>query len=476
MVVGTVAKGCQVVVIGAGPGGYLAAIRLAQLGKDVILVERNAALGGICLNEGCIPSKALLHASDFYREAQHAKVFGIDIPQVGLNMPRLIEWKDGVVKRLTDGIRFLMDKNKVEVVRGTARFLTDRRIEVTGEGTMGVIDFEAAVIATGSSIRRLPTVPYDGKTVIGSSEALQLKEVPKRMIVLGGGYIGLEMASVYAKLGSAVEIIDPLPALVPLMEREVGEALMLRLKTLGVKFHLNAAAIGFKAGSPAVVTVQDQATKAATDLEAEIVLVSVGRVPNSAGLGLETIGVKVDDKGFIAANNQMETSVPGIYAIGDVIGNPMLAHKAYREAKVAAEVIAGKPEAFDNLVIPAAIYTDPEVAWAGVTEKEANDRGIAVITGTFPFRVSGRALTLNAPDGFVKTIADAKTQELLGVVMVGHGVSELIAEAALAIEARLYLDDLKRVIHPHPTMSEAILESVDAALGEAVHMVPIRRG
>jgi len=475
VVVGSVSKGCQVAVVGAGPGGYLAAIRLAQLGKDVILVERNAALGGVCLNEGCIPSKALLHASDFYQEAQHAGVFGITIPEVGLDMGRLIAWKDGVVKRLTDGIRFLMDKNKVEVVRGTARFASDRRLEVEAEGTMSVIDFESAVIATGSSIRALPAIPYDGITVIGSSEALQLKEVPKRMVIIGGGYIGLEMASVYAKLGSAVELIDPLPALVPLMEKEVGEALTLRLKALGVKFHLNAAATAFRAGSPAVVTVQDRTTKETADLEAEVVLVSVGRIPNSAGLGLEAIGVKMDDRGFIAANNRMETSVPGIYAIGDVIGNPMLAHKAYREAKVAAEVIAGKPEAFDNLVIPAAIYTDPEVAWAGITEKEANDRGIKVITGTFPFRVSGRALTLNAPDGFVKTIADAKTQELLGVVMVGHGVSELIAEAALAIEARLYLDDLKRVIHPHPTMSEAILESVDAALGEAVHMVPVKR-
>lgn len=475
MVVGSVVKGCQVAVIGAGPGGYLAAIRLAQLGKDVILVERNASLGGICLNEGCIPSKALLHASDFYLEAKHAGVFGITIPEVGLDMGRLIAWKDSVVKRLTDGIRFLMEKNKVEVVRGTARFVSDRQLEVEAEGTLSVIDFEQAVIATGSSIRQLPTVPYDGKSVIGSSEALQLKEVPKRMVVLGGGYIGLEMASVYAKLGSAVEIIDPLPALVPLMEKEVGEALMLRLKALGVKFHLNAAATAFKAGNPAVVTIQDQETKATTNLEADVVLVSVGRVPNSSGLGLEAIGVKTDERSFIQANNRMETSVPGIYAIGDVIGNPMLAHKAYREAKVAAEVIAGKPEAFDNLVIPAAIYTDPEVAWAGVTEKEALDKGMEVITGTFPFRVSGRALTLNAPEGFVKTIADAKTQELLGVVMVGHGVSELIAEAALAIEARLYLDDLKRVIHPHPTMSEAILESVDAALGEAVHMVPSKR-
>ena len=475
MVVGSVVKGCQVAVIGAGPGGYLAAIRLAQLGKDVILIERNASLGGVCLNEGCIPSKALLHASDFYLEAQHAGVFGIVIPEVGLDMGRLIAWKDGIVKRLTDGIRFLMDKNKVEVVRGTARFISDRRLEVEAEGTMSVIDFEQAVIATGSSLRTLPTIPYDGKTVIGSSEALMLKVVPKRMVIIGGGYIGLEMASVYAKLGSAVELIDPLPAIVPLMEKEVGEALTLRLKTLGVKFHLNTAATAFRAGSPAVVTIQDQATKATADLEADVVLVCVGRVPNSSALGLEAIGVKTDDKGFIRTNNRMETSVTGIYAIGDVIGNPMLAHKSYREAKVAAEVIAGKPEAFDNLVIPAAIYTDPEVAWAGVTEKEANDRGMEVITGTFPFRVSGRALTLNAPDGFVKTIADAKTQELLGVVMVGHGVSELIAEAALAIEARLYLDDLKRVIHPHPTMSEALLESVDAALGEAVHMMPVKR-
>lgn len=469
MVVGSVVRGCQVAVIGSGPGGYLAAIRLAQLGKDVILIEKEKSLGGVCLNEGCIPSKALLHASDFLLDVQHSDRMGILIPQVSLDLPRLMQWKETIVKRLTDGVRFLTDKNGVQVMRGVARFTGERRLSIEGEDGLQAVDFEQAVIAVGSVPRALDFLPLDGTTVVGTREAQSLTEVPKRLIILGAGYNGLELGSFYAKLGSEVTLVEPMPALLPQMDPEVGEVLSLRLKSLGVKFLLDCLPISFSPGPPARLTVKGP-DDAEEILEADIILSAVGRAPNTKGIGLENAGVAMDDKGFIKVNAKMQTNVSGIYAIGDAAGQPMLAHKAYREAKVVAEVIAGGTSAYDNIVVPAAIYTDPEVAWVGLGEKEAVAKGMNVITGTFPLRVSGRALTLNAPEGFIKSIADAATKRLLGVVMVGHGVSELISEAALAIEMGAFLDDLQHTIHPHPTMSEALMESVDAALGEAVHV------
>ena len=394
---------------------------------------------------------------------------GISIPQVSVDLPRLIQWKGTVVKRLTDGVRFLAEKNGAQVVRGRARFSGERRLVVESEDGIQSIDFEQAVIATGSIPRALDLLPVDGVHVVGTREAQNLAQVPKRLIVLGAGYNGLELGSFYAKLGSEVTIVEPVPALLPMMDPEVGEALSLRLKSLGVKFLLGHTPTAFAPGDPSRLTVK-AADGTEHVLEADVVLSAVGRVPNTKGIGLENAGVAVDGRGFITVNDKMQTNVPGIYAIGDAAGQPMLAHKAYREAKVAAEVIAGGPAAYDNLVVPAAIYTDPEIAWAGLNEKEAVAKGLKVVTGTFPFRVSGRALTLNAPEGFVKTIGEAGTKKLLGVVMVGHGVSELISEAALAIEMGAFLDDLQHTIHPHPTMSEALMESVDAALGEAAHL------
>ena len=467
MVVGSVTRGCQVAVIGSGPGGYMAAIRLAQLGRDVILIEKEKSLGGVCLNEGCIPSKALLHASDFVQEVKHADRMGITIGQAVVDLPRLMKWKESVVKRLTDGVKFLTDKNGVQVTRGTAKFSSQRRLTVEGEDGLQAVDFETAVIATGSIPRALDLLPVDGRIVVGTREAQALPEIPKRLLVLGAGYNGLELGSFYAKMGSEVTIIDPVPALLSHMDAEVGEVLSLRLKSLGVKFLLGRLPTAFQGGPPVRLTVKGPDDKEEI-LEGDVILVAVGRAPNTRGIGLETAGVAVDEKGFI--NNKLQTNVPGIYAIGDAAGQPMLAHKAYREAKVVAEVIAGAAAAYDNIVVPAAIYTDPEIAWVGLSEKEAAAKGLKVITGTFPLRVSGRALTLNAPEGFIKSIGDADTKKLLGVVMVGHGVSEIISEAALAIEMGAYLDDLQHTIHPHPTLSEALMESVDAALGEAAHI------
>jgi dihydrolipoamide dehydrogenase len=469
MVVGSVSRGCQVVVIGAGPGGYVAAIRLAQLGKDVILVEKEASLGGVCLNVGCIPSKAMIHAADLAHEVQHAGGMGISVAGLNVDLPQTVAWKDGIVERLTTGVAFLCKQNGVEVMRGAAEFLSDRQLVVGSDEDRVEIEFEQAVIATGSRPMALGGFPHDGEKIIGSSEALSLQAVPERMVVIGAGYIGLELGSVYAKLGSQVSIVEFLPAVIPNLDAEVGKALTRQLKKLGVKLYLNHRAESFEAGEPSIVIARGPKDEELR-LEADVVMVSVGRVANSDGLGLENAGVATDDKGFIKVNDRQQTSAPGIYAIGDVAGGVLLAHKAYQEAKVAAEVITGEPAAFDS-VVPAVIYTDPEVAWVGLGEEEAREKGHKVVTGTFPFKASGRAMSLDATDGFVKAIADADTKQLLGVVAVGRGVSEFIGEATLALEMGAFLEDVALTVHPHPTMSEALQEAIEAALGQAVHMV-----
>ncbi|MBI4863266.1 MAG: dihydrolipoyl dehydrogenase [Candidatus Riflebacteria bacterium] len=469
MVVGSFAQGCQVAVIGAGPGGYVAAIRLAQLGRDVILIEEAPELGGVCLTEGCIPSKALIHAANLVEATRHCGEMGVVVTGVTLDMPRLVAWKDRIVARLTDGVRGLCSKNGVQVVRGRARLTGQRKLRVRGADGDRVVEFEQVVIATGS----LPLFPEelkpDGSFVVGSREAVSVAKVPGQLVVVGGGYIGLELGAVFAKLGSRVRLLEALPVLLPRADPEVVAVLTRRMTSLGMELHLGCRALGVERGAPGKVHVQDARGERLT-LEADLVLVASGRMPNVSDLGLESTGVALDDRGFVKVNARMETSVPGVYAIGDVVGGPLLAHKAYREAKVAAQVIARKPSAFDNVVVPAVIYTDPEIAWAGLTEAEAREQGHQVVTGRFPFGASGRALTLDAPEGFVKTVADASTQRILGVQIVGAEASELIAEAALAIEMGAFLDDLAQTIHPHPTLSEGLLESVDAALGEAIHI------
>lgn len=470
MVVGSVSRGCQVVVVGAGPGGYVAALRLAQLGRDVILVDKGPRLGGVCLNVGCIPSKALIHVADLAYEVQHGENMGLKVDGLKIDLPKMVEWKDGIVDRLTGGVEFLCSKNDVEVVYGSARFTSDRSLEVAGDDGVVEVQFETAVIATGSKAMELPNLPFDGVRVIGSTEALSLQEVPSRLVVVGAGYIGLELGTVYAKLGSQVTVVEFLPEIMPGLDRDAAKALQRRLKKLKIKLLLNHRAETFDDGEdPALVTIgpDDQEIR----IPADLVMMSVGRVPRSADLGLEEIGVATDSKGFVTVNDRQQTNVPGIYAIGDVAGGMLLAHKAYQEAKVAAEVIAGEPAAFDNVAIPAVVYTDPEIAWVGLTEAEAADQGYEIVTGTFNFKASGRAMTLDATDGFIKAIADAQTKQLLGVVAVGRGVSELIGEATLALEMGAFLEDIALTIHSHPTMSEAFQEAVEAALGKAVHQV-----
>lgn len=470
MVVGSVSRGCQVVVVGAGPGGYVAALRLAQLGKDVILVDKGPRLGGVCLNVGCIPSKALIHAADLAYEILNGEQMGLSVEGLTVDLPKMVGWKDGIVERLTGGVEFLCSKNGVDVVYGTARFLSDRSLRVSNEEGQVEIQFETAVIATGSAAMELPNLPFDGERVIGSTEALSLQKVPARLVVVGAGYIGLELGTVYAKLGSEVTVVEFLPEIMPGLDRDAAKALQRRLKKLKVRLLLAHRAESFDAGDePALVAIDPDGQE--IRIPADLVMMSVGRVPRSADLGLDQIGVATDDKGFITVNDRQQTSVPGIYAIGDVAGGMLLAHKAYQEAKVAAEVIAGEPAAFDNVAIPAVVYTDPEVAWVGLSEAEALEQGYEVAIGKFDFKASGRAMTLDATDGFVKAIADAQTKQLLGVVAVGRGVSELIGEATLALEMGAFLEDIALTIHSHPTMSEAFQEAVEAALGKAVHQV-----
>ena len=328
MVVGSVSRGCQVVVIGAGPGGYVAALRLAQLGKDVILIDQGPRLGGVCLNVGCIPSKALIHAADLAFEIQHAEKMGLSVDGLTVDLPKLVEWKDGIVERLTGGVEFLCSKNDVEVVFGTARFLSDRSLQVSGEDGVLEVQFESAVIATGSSAMELPNLPFDGEHVISSTEALSLQKVPSRLVVVGAGYIGLELGTVYAKLGAEVTIVEFLPEILPGLDRDAAKALQRRLKKLKVKLLLNHRAEFYDDGEdPVLVAIgpDDQEIR----IPADLVMMSVGRVPRSADLGLEEIGVATDDKGFITVNDRQQTSVPGIYAVGDVAGGMLLAPKAY---------------------------------------------------------------------------------------------------------------------------------------------------
>lgn len=469
MVVGSVARGCEVVVVGAGPGGYVAAIRLARLGKDVVLVERAPRLGGICLNEGCIPSKALIHAAELAHEAGNAESMGITVQGLEVDVERLVAWKDGIVDRLTGGVKFLCEKAGVEVIQGEAVLTSDRSLEVATEEGRVEITFQNAILATGSSPMTIPGFEPDGERIIGPREALSPSRLPERLVVIGAGYIGLELGMVYAKLGTKVSVVEMLPELFPSLDRDVAKLMQRRLKKLKIGLYLGHRAETFEPGEPGVVVARPEEGEPVS-LEADAVLMAVGRVPNSTGLGLEAAGVATDERGFVPVNERCETNVPGIYAIGDLTGGALLAHVAYWQAKAAAEVIAGEPAAFDNVAIPAVIYTDPEIAWAGLGEDEARDAGYEIVTGNFPLRASGRAMTLNAVDGFVKVVGEKESGRFLGAVAVGKGVSEIITEAALALEMGAHLEDLAGTIHPHPTLSEALVEAVEVALGKAVHV------
>ncbi len=472
MVMGSLRQEAEVVVIGGGPGGYVAAIHAADLGKEVVLVEEREALGGVCLIEGCIPSKTLIHAVELIHAAQQAERLGIHFQPPTVDIEALRKWTRSVVDTLTKGVRGLLKRRGVEIVHGRARFLDNRSIAVQG-GEVSAIEFQHCIIATGSRINELPG-QYD-LPLWTSADALALPEIPQRLLVVGGGYIGLELGLVYAGLGSEVTIAELFPTLLAGADQDLVK-IMLRLARKRLKSILLESKVETieQTSAGLAVTIAHTSDGESQRLEFDRVLVAVGRRPNTDDLGLETTRIRVDDHGRIPVDEQNRTVEPAIYAIGDVAPGPMLAHKASREGRVAAEVIAGQPAAFDNRSIPAVVFTDPELAWTGLTEREARAQGISVTVGKFPLRALGRARTIGRTDGLVKVISDAESNTILGVGMVGPHVSELIAEGSLAIEMGATLEDLMVTIHPHPTLSEALMEAAEAAAGHAVHLDPPR--
>ncbi len=469
MVVGDFAQGTQVAVIGGGPGGYVAAIRAAQLALEVTLVERDL-LGGVCLNWGCIPSKALTHAADLKRQMENAASFGLITSGVEVDLPKLMGWKDGIVEKLRKGVASLLSSHKVQVVNGTAHLTGDRSFAVEGPEGHHRFEFEHAILATGSSPAQLPGIPRDGEIIIDSKDALDLKTVPNRLVVIGAGAVGLELGTVYAKLGTRVTILEGGAKLLPMLDGQIAPVMERSLKGFGIELILGALVQGVtRNGSTAeVVYAGPDGEKT---LETDLVLVGIGRWPNTREIGLDKAGVKTDKHGFVEVNSHMETSVPGIYAIGDIVAGPMLAHKASYQGKVAAEVIAGEPAAFEGVEVPGVIFSDPEIATVGLTQEQAEAKGIEIKVGVFPFKALGRTMTLGYDGrGFSKVISDAHAGTVLGVHIVGPHASDLIAEGCLAVASASHIDDLTLTIHPHPTLTESIEEAAEQVEHRAIHI------
>jgi dihydrolipoamide dehydrogenase len=459
------------IVIGAGPGGYGCAIRLGQLKQRVVCVEKDE-IGGVCLNWGCVPSKALISASHTYEKAKNGAQMGILSDGIRIDSNRMQDWKDGIVKKLTGGVRGLLRGNGAEVLFGEARVLSPTTVEVkTKEGTVETLEAKAIVVATGSSTIELPTFKFDGQQIIGAKEAVSLRHVPPRMLVIGGGVIGLELGMVYQKLGAEIVVVEMTAGLLPGIDPELTAVVEKKLLKLGGKVYKSAKALGYEKEKDGALGVKlDLGEGKFETVVTDCVLVAVGMRPNGANLGLEQVGVKVD-RGFVPTDGVGRTNVPSIYAIGDVSGMPMLAHKATKEGEVVAEVIAGHKAAKDWVSIPAAVFTDPEIAVAGLTEQQAKEKGIDVRIGKFPFSALGRAMAVNETDGFFKVVADKKTHEVLGVHIVGAEASDLISEGALALEMHAFLEDIGLTIHPHPTLGEGMMEANLNGLGQAIHIM-----
>jgi len=462
----------DVTIIGSGPGGYVAAIRCAQLGFKTALIERYPTLGGTCLNVGCIPSKALLDSSEHYHNATHTfTTHGIDVKEIKVNLAQMIKRKADVVKQTCDGINFLMKKNKITVFQGHGSFTSKNTIAIKGDKGETIIESAKTIIATGSKPFSLPSIAIDKKRIITSTEALELKEVPKHLILVGGGVIGLELGSVYARLGSKVSVLEFADGIIPTMDKSLGKELQKSLSKIGIEFYLNHKVIGAKSTAKEVsVTAEDKEGKA-VEFKGDYCLVALGRKPYTDNLGLENAGVKVDAKGKVEVDDHLQTNVEGIYAIGDVVRGAMLAHKAEEEGTFVAEVIAGQKPHINYNLIPGVVYTWPEVATVGYTEEQLKEKGIKYKVGNFPFKASGRARASMDTDGFVKVLADAATDEILGVHMIGPRTADMIAEAVVAMEFRASAEDVARMSHAHPTFTESFKEAcLDATAKRAIHI------
>ncbi|ETX14912.1 dihydrolipoamide dehydrogenase [Roseivivax halodurans JCM 10272] len=465
----------EVVVLGSGPGGYSAAFRAADLGKKVVLIERYPSLGGVCLNVGCIPSKALLHVSKVITEAEEMGSHGVSFGKPKIDLKELREFKDGVVGKLTGGLDGLAKQRKVEVVRGLGKFTGPNMIAVEGDEGTTKVSFDQCIIAAGSEPVELPFIPHDDPRVVDSTGALELEDIPKRMLVLGGGIIGLEMACVYDALGSKITVVELMDQIIPGADKDLVKPLMQRIKGRYENIFLKTKVTGMEAQKKGLkVTFEDEKGESFTDTF-DKVLVAVGRKPNGKLIDAENAGVAVDERGFIAVDEFQRTGQSHIFAIGDVVGQPMLAHKAVHEGKVAAEVAAGENRAFDARVIPSVAYTDPEVAWCGLTETQAKEKGIKVEKGVFPWAASGRSLSNGRSEGMTKLLFDPEDQRVIGAAIVGTAAGDLISEAALAIEMGADAIDLGHTIHPHPTLSETVNFAAEMFEGTITDLMPPKK-
>jgi dihydrolipoamide dehydrogenase len=460
----------DVAVLGAGPGGYVCAIRAAQLGLRVALVEKEVALGGTCLRVGCIPSKALLESSALFARAREGLAeHGLVFKEVTLDLTAMMRRKETVVGQLTDGVAGLMKKNKVTVFRGAGRLGGRDRIVVEGTGEAKEIKSRTIILATGSEPAALPGLAFDANRIVSSTEALSFETVPEHLVVVGAGAVGLEMGAVWRRLGAKVTVIELLPQIVPFADKMIASTLQRALKAQGISFMLGAKVTSAKVSEAGVAVSIEDAKGKTQSLQCDRVLVAVGRRPYSEGLGLAEVGVAVDEKGRVGVNEHLQTNLENIYAIGDLVAGPMLAHKAEEEGMAAAEHIAGLPGHVNYDVIPSVVYTEPELAQVGLTEEQVKEEGLAYNAGRFYFRANGRALAAGESDGLVKIIAAQETDRLLGVHVLGHGASELIAEAVVAMEFGASSEDLARIVHAHPTRSEAVRESALAVDNRAIH-------
>ena len=470
-------KHIDILVIGSGPGGYAAAFRAADLGREVIIVDKDPTLGGVCLNRGCIPSKTLLHIAKVLEETESLKKMGVSFAKPKIDINTVRDWKNKIIKQLSGGIAQMAKARKVETIEGVATFISDKEIQVERKSDKENITFDHCIIAAGSSSSRIPGIPFDNKNVLTSKTALDIEKIPKNLLVIGGGYIGLEMGTVFNALGADVSIAEFLPNLLPGADPDLVKPLARKLKKHFNEIHLSTKIVDVKPSKPNGLIVTMEKDGETPTKKFEQVLVSVGRKPNTKTIGLENTTIKTNTKGFIEVDKQQKTNVKNIYAIGDIAGDPMLAHKATHEGKVAAEVICGLPAAFDAKAIPAVIFTDPEIAWVGITESEAKEKSIPYEKGEFPWAASGKSLAIGRNEGKTKIIFDPVTKRTIGVGIVGPNAGDLISEGALAIEMGADAEDISLTVHPHPTLGETFANAAEVFEGTVTDLyIPKKPG